>query len=562
MKNKKLIFLPIALFAIVLLNILASFFFFRIDLTSEKRFSLSDNTKKMMKSLDKPVNVIIYLDGDLNPGFLKLRKSTEELLQEMDVYANKDLTYEFVNPSAAATEKERNETYTKLEGRGLHATVVYDKDEEGKAVQKVVFPWAVIVYGNDSIPVRLLQNNPQFTGEENLNHSAENLEYVFADALRVRLQKSVDKVAFIEGHGELLAEDVYDASVTLSKYFQVDRGALGYDASVLDGYKAIIVAGPKAKFNEREKFIIDQYIMNGGRVLWMLDGVRLANDSLSTVGMSPAIPLDLNISDQLFRYGVRIVPAILEDMQCVQVPMNVAKKGEQPQYEAMPFYYSPLLLASPESPVTKNIVEVKANFASGIDLNVSNGEDVKKSVLLATSNATHVEPTPTRIDLSSMYDMDSKTYFNQHYMPVAALVEGTFSSIYTNRMAPDSVTTTRPFMAKSKNTRMIFVANSEIIRNDIVGTQANPQIVPLGYDRYTGREFGNRNFIVNSVLYLTDDEGWLQLRSREFKLRLLNKVEIIKNKTFFQVVNVILPVLLLLGFGAVNVVVRKRRYAK
>jgi ABC-2 type transport system permease protein len=161
-----------------------------------------------------------------------------------------------------------------------------------------------------------------------------------------------------------------------------------------------------------------------------------------------------------------------------------------------------------------------------------------------------------------MYDMDSKTYFNQHYMPVAALVEGTFSSIYTNRMAPDSVTTTRPFMAKSKNTRMIFVANSEIIRNDIVGTQANPQIVPLGYDRYTGREFGNRNFIVNSVLYLTDDEGWLQLRSREFKLRLLNKVEIIKNKTFFQVVNVILPVLLLLGFGAVNVVVRKRRYAK
>jgi ABC-2 type transport system permease protein len=369
-------------------------------------------------------------------------------------------------------------------------------------------------------------------------------------------------VAFIEGHGELLAEDVYDASVALSKYFQVDRGALGYDASVLDGYKAIIIAGPKAKFNEREKFIIDQYIMNGGRVLWMLDGVRLANDSLSTVGMSPAIPLDLNLSDQLFRYGVRIVPAILEDMQCVQVPMNVAKKGEQPQYEAMPFYYSPLLLASPESPVTKNIVEVKANFASGIDLNVSNGEDVKKSVLLATSNATHVEPTPTRIDLSSMYDMDSKTYFNQHYMPVAALVEGTFSSIYTNRMAPDSVTTTRPFMAKSKNTRMIFVANSEIIRNDIVGTQANPQIVPLGYDRYTGREFGNRNFIVNSVLYLTDDEGWLQLRSREFKLRLLNKVEIIKNKTFFQVVNVILPVLLLLGFGAVNVVVRKRRYAK
>ncbi|MBP5743014.1 MAG: Gldg family protein, partial [Paludibacteraceae bacterium] len=415
---------------------------------------------------------------------------------------------------------------------------------------------------NDSIPVRLLQNNPQFSGEENLNHSAENLEYVFADALRVRLQKKIEKVAFLEGHGELMAEDVYDASVALSKYFQVDRGVIGNDASVLDDYKAIIIAGPKAQFNEREKFIIDQYIMNGGRVLWMLDGVRLANDSLATVGMSPAIPLDLNLSDQLFRYGVRVVPAILEDMQCVQVPMNVAKKGEQPQYEAMPFYYSPLLLASPESPVTKNIVEVKANFASGIDLNVSNGEDVKKSVLLATSNATHVEPTPTRIDLSSMYDMDSKTYFNQHYMPVAALLEGTFSSIYTNRMAPDSVTTHRPFMSKSKNTRMIFVANSEIIRNDIVGTQANPQIVPLGYDRYTGREFGNRNFVINSVLYLTDDEGWLQLRSREFKLRLLNKVEIIKNKTFFQVVNVMLPVLLLLAFGVVNVVVRKRKYAK
>lgn len=562
MGKKKIRYVAAAVAVLVLLYVVFSFVRVRVDLTSEKRYSLSENTKGMMRKLDRPTHVVIYLDGDLNAGFLRLQKATTELLDEMAVYAGDDFDYELVNPSGNPNQKRREENYARMESRGLKATVVYEKDDEGKAIQKVVFPWAVVVYGKDSIPVSLLQNNPQLSGDENLNNSSENLEYVFMDALRVRLQKEVRKVAFLEGHGELPAEEVYDASLSLSKYFQVDRGVLMNDASVLDAYDAVIIAGPTREFSEGDKFILDQYIMNGGGVLWLLEGVRMASDSLSTTGVTPAIPLELNLGDMLFKYGVRMVPALLEDMQCVQIPMNVAQKGDAPKYEAMPFYYSPLLLASPESPITRNIVQVRGTFTSGVDLSVNGNRNVKKSILLVTSNATHVEPTPARIDLSRMYDMDSKTYFSQHYMPVAALLEGRFGSVYENRMLPDSVRMTRPFRKESKRTRMIVAADADLIRNEIQGTQASPQVVPMGYDRYTGREYGNRDFIVNSVLYLTDDSGWLDLRSREFRLRMLNKVEIIKHKTLFQVINVGLPLVLLMVFGVCFNVWRRRKYGK
>lgn len=552
----------LVLVGIVLLNVLSAYFFFRLDLTSEKRYSISQNTKKLMSGLDKKLHVRIYLDGDLNPGFLRLKKSTAELLDEFKVYSNTDLTYDFVNPSSAENQEAREKVYTQLEARGLKATVVYEKDEEGKSIQKVVFPWAEIYYEGDTVPVGLLKNNPHFSGSQNLNNSIESLEFEFTDAIRIKTMKSITKIAFIEGHGEYPAEMVYDASEAFSRYFQVDRGVLGDDPAVLDAYKAIVIANPQTPFSEKDKFIIDQYIMQGGRVMWLLDGVRMAMDSLSTLGVSPVIPLNVNLDDQLFKYGLRIAPVMLQDLQCTQVPMNVARKGEPSKFESMPWYYSPLLLASPEHPISRNLVEVKADFASAIDLSVSENSKVKKSVLLVTSNATHVEITPARIDLSTMYDMDSKSYFNMGYIPVAASLEGRFSSVYTNRLPPEGVIQRGPIKTESEPTRMLVVADADVIRNDVQGTGVEMQILPMGYDRYSKQEYGNRSFILNSMLYLADDDGWLQLRSREFKLRLLNKKTVIIAKKQLQIFNVVLPLIVLLIFAFVYGFIRKKLYSR
>ncbi len=562
LKRKNILFFIIVLTIIVLLNILASFIFFRIDLTADKRYSISNNTKKLMSNLDKDIQINIYLDGDLNPGFLRLKKATGELLDEFKRYSNSNFSYQYINPSAASNDEARNKKYIELFNKGMEATEIHEKDDEGKVIRKVIFPWAEIIIGKDTSLVKLLKNNPRLSGEINLNTSIENLEFEFTDAIRTKTTKTISKIAFLEGHGEYPTELVYDASVAFSKYFQVDRGQLGSDPTILKDYKAIIIAGPQTAFSESDKFIIDQYIMNGGRVMWLIDGVRLSIDSLSTRGISPAIPLNLNLDDLLFKYGVRIAPVILEDMQCVQIPMNMSAIGEEPKFEPMPWYYSPLLLTSPDHPITRNLMEVKANFASAIDNSISTPKNIQKSILLVTSNATHVELTPSRIDLNTMYEMNSKTYFNLHYIPVAIALEGNFSSVFTNRMIPQGIITNRPIKTQSEHTRMVVIADADIIRNEIQGSGNNMQPLPMGLDRYSGQEYGNRNFILNSLLYLTDDDGWLQLRSCDFTLRTLNKREVVAGKEKWKIINVVLPLGLVILFAAGYNFYRKRKFSK
>lgn len=562
MKNNKNIrnFL-FALIALALINVVSQYLFFRLDLTSEKRYSISPATKQLLKDLKKPMVINIYLEGDLNPGFLRLKKATAELLDEFKVY-NKNITYSYINPSAGTSAKEREQNYVRMEARGLQGTEVYEKDNEGKSITKIVFPWAEIIYNNkDTIAVNLLKNIPGRSGDENLNISIENLEFEFTDALRVKASKGITKIAFIEGHGELDEDLVYDACSSFSRYFQIDRGKLGTDPNILTPYKAIVIAKPIQAFTEQEKFIIDQYIMNGGRVLWLIDGVRIAQDSLSTMGISPTIPFQLNLDDQLFRYGVRVAPVLLQDMQSTYVPMNVSGSGQAPNFQLMPFYYSPLLLPSPYHLISKNIVQVKANFTSAIEL-VGKDKKVKKDILLITSNATNVQSTPSTVDLNRMYEIDKKTFFNVAYVPVAVAMEGIFSSVFTNRMIPKGIESTGIIKHESKKTRMVVVADGDIIRNEVEGLGANRQILPLGYDRYMQQQFGNRSFILNTMLYLADDEGWLALRSREFKLRMLNKRAVSVERKFWQTLNTVLPLGTLVIFMVAYGIIRKRKYSR
>ena len=549
------------LLAIAGLALLSVFFFFRIDLTSEKRYSISQPTKTLLKKANAPIKVSIYLEGDLNPGFTRLKNSTKSLLDEMSVYAAEGIDMEFINPSTAATQAEREQKYLELEAEGMTPTAIYERDKEGKSIQKIVFPWVKMTYGNKTVVVNLLKNIRGLQGEENLNISIENLEFEITDGIRRLINSQVSKIAFIEGHGELNEAETYDISKVLSRYFQIDRGTLATDATILTEYKAIIIAKPTQPFSESDKYIIDQYIMNGGKVLWLMDGVRVSMENLSTTGISPAIALDLNLDDLLFKYGIRIQPVLLQDVQCASVPVNIAPEGAQPQFEPTPWFFAPLLLTSSQHPISKNITEVRSEFVSTIEV-VGENNNTKASLLLATSDNTHIFSTPATIDLSETHDTKDKNYFNMSYMPVSVLMEGEFESNFANRMRPKEITNAFPLLKKSLKTRQIFVADGDIIRNETNGIASDSTTLPLGFDRYMNQQFGNRDFIANAVLYLTDDEGWIDLRSRSLKLRLLNKQLVNNERLTIQLVSILTPLLLLAIFAVLYNILRKRKYTK
>jgi len=547
------------LMCLVTFFIISFFYFIRVDLTSDKRYSISDQTKNLMAKTDSPLQVTVFLDGDLNPGFTRLKKSTAELLDELSVYSDKGMDIKYENPSVADTPDQRDKKYADLQSRGLMPTAVYERDKEGKSIQKIIFPWIEMTYKGKKVQVCLLKNILGNSGEENLNISIENLEFEITDGIRRLVNTEVSKIAFIEGHGELSEAETYDISKSLSQYFQIDRGILGSNAAILDNYKMIIIAKPVKPFSESDKYILDQYIMNGGRVLWLLDGVRISKENLSTTGLSPAIGLDLNLNDQLFRYGVRINPVLLQDVQCASVPVNIAPANAPPQFEPTPWYYAPLLLTSPDHPVTRNINEVRSEFCSGIDL-VGENKQMKSQVLLATSDNTHVIGTPTTVDLSQKLNANDKTYFNLGYVPVAVSLDGVFESDFANRMTPAGLKNASPIRKISLNTRQIFVADGGIIRNEV--TVKDSTSVPLGYDRYTNQQYGNKDFIQNAVLYLADNDGWIQLRSRTLKLRLLNKRITNEDRTTWQMINVLIPIAFLLILGILYQIIRKRKYTR
>lgn len=553
MKRQKRPYFLFGLAIIIALNLLANIFFFRIDLTADKRNSISAPTKQLMRNLSQPLSITIYLDGDLNAGFVRLQKAVAELLDELDMYAGQRIDYQFINPSEADDAQQRQQQYETLIAKGMSPTVIYEKDKEGKSMQRIVFPWAEIRYGNKTRNLCLLKNIRGYSGDENLNMSIESLEYEMTDAIRVLMQTKVQKIAFIEGHGELPEANTYDISLAWSRYFQIDRGVLGNDASVLDGYKAIVIAAPQSALSESDKYIIDQYIMYGGRVMWLLDGVKFDMQALSQTGVSPAMPLDLNLTDMLFRYGIRINPVLLQDEQCLPVPVNVAPESSPADFQPMPWYFAPLLLTSPAHPVSRNIAPISSTFVSCIDF-VGNNPQQNSAVLLASSNATHVIQTPATINITET--TPTENYFNTGYIPVAGAIEGCFESAFTHRLMPQNIVNAKPKRTESVPTRQIVIASGSIIRNELEKGEA----LPVGYDRYTQNQFGNRDFLANALLYLTDDEGWINLRGKNFTLRLLNQNISRQKKGTVQWINIGLPIICLLGFGTGFSIYRKRRY--
>ncbi len=552
MKFLKKYSLLIGCLIVLLLNCLSANLFFRIDLTSDKRHSVSQPTKQLMAGLNEEVEVTIYLDGEMNSGFLRLKRSVAELLDELSIYAPEGITYSFTNPTSLPQEEQKQLMQLFAEN-GISPTTIYERNRDGKSVQRLLFPWLKISYGDKQQWVSLLKNIKGNSGEENLNISIESLEFQLTDALRLLTQKEIQKIAFIEGHGELSDYNTWDISLALSRYFQIDRGVLGTDASVLDDYKAIIIAAPTQPFSENDKYIIDQYIMRGGRVLWLIDGIRLDENSLSTTGMSPTIPMDVNLTDMLFRYGVRVNPMIVQDQQCLLVPVNVASSGEPAHFEPMPWYFAPLLLTSPNHPVSRNLPQVTGTFVSCLDM-VGQNDNLRRDVLLATSNATHIISAPAAINVEEIEL--TPDYFNLAYVPVAVALDGVFPSLFAHRLMPQNITNAPAKLKESVPTKQIVMASGSFISNDI----QDGQPLPVGYDRYTQTQFGNRDFFVNALLYLTDDQGWINLRNKQLKIRLINKNIATNARLPLQLVNVGMPLLLLAIFGVVFLWMRRRVY--
>lgn len=553
--NKRSIWPVIGIIVIVLINIVFSGRFFRVDLTEEKRYTLAPVTKHFLSNLETDVFIRVYLEGELNAGFRKLAHSTRETMEEFRIISRGKVKYEFVDPT------DNPEIKNELNELGVSPVPVFEATADGRRIQSNVYPFAHFRVGEYEMAVNLLENIPGLNATANLNLSMEGLEYKISSSIRNMLTDEVQAVAFLEGHGELDEMDVYDISEELSHYYQVDRGSLISNPYILDSYKVLIVAKPKEKFAERDKFILDQYVMRGGKILWLIDAVYITLDSLKGAAQTPGVATELGIEDMLFRYGVRVNMELLQDVQSALIPVNVSPQVEQSRMVPMPWMFNPLMGTNTSHPVTRGVNLVKGEFVSSIDTVGSFGL-MRRDILLQTGQYSRRMPVPVYVSLAMVNEQPNREEFNQSYIPTAVAMEGVFPSLYTNRPVPPGVDIDpSDIKRESVSTRMIVVADGDVIRNEVrMRYSASPQIVPLGYDEVSSQNFGNKDFILNAVHYLADDEGWMSLRTRDYRIRLLDREKLSHDLDFWKWLNLAVPPLFLLLVGAGFIIWRRYKY--
>lgn len=560
------------LIIIILLNIIGNYIFTRFDLTSEKRYSLSQPTKQMLNKLDDIVYFQIYLEGEFPAGFKRLKRETREMLDQFRAYSD-NIQYEFINPSASSDPRERNDVYQLLMERGLSPTDLQVKTNEGSS-QQIIFPGAIVTYKGKEVPVELLLSQMGVPPEEVLNNSIQNLEFNLANAISKLSVLRKPKIGFVEGHGELSILETADIAYALSEYYAVERVEIAGQLNSLterqnvdstqtvirNKFDAIIIAKPDTAFDEKDKFIIDQFIMRGGKVMWLIDPVFASMDSIQSADATVGVINELNLTDQLFNYGVRLNTNLVMDINALPIPLKTGDMGGSPQIEFFPWYYFPVLNPLQEHPIVKNLNAIKTEFVSSIDTLDKKG--IENTILLTSSQYSRTVNTPVLISLDILQKEPDMRLYNKEHIPVAVLLEGTFTSLYWNRIPPE-IRDSKDigFIASSEPVKMIVVADGDMIKNQVRknGEQLTPY--PLGYDRYTGQTFGNKEFILNAMNYLIDENGLISIRSRELKLRMLDKTKINEHQLFWQLLNTIVPVIFIIILGIVLFYIRKKKYA-
>ena len=574
LKKNQIVSLFVTVVIVVVLNVIGSFVFTRFDLTSEKRYTLSPTTKDILNGLDDYVYFKVYLEGDFPAGFKKLRRETKEMLDEFRAYT-KYIDYEFINPSESGDAAERNDTYRQLYQAGLNPTNLVDKNSDGSTKQMVIWPGALVSYRNNTeIAIDLLENQLGQSPEDALNASMQNLEFRLIDAVKkvTRLQRP--NIAFIQGHGELETQDVYDIVQTLAQNYIVDTVTINgrvdalihrtqhedKDVKAFASYDAIVIAKPTQPFDEKDKFLIDQYIMHGGKVLWLVEPVYATMDSLQSQESTIGLEQDLNLDDMLFKYGVRLNRDLLLDLNCAALPIRTGQVAGQAQLEFFRWYYFPLLQAASNHPMVRNMNSIKADFVSSVDATTS-ANGIEQIPLLKTSDYTKVSGTPVFISLAMLRQSPDKRMFSSKGKNVAYLLKGSFPSLYANRIPQEIVDDqATDFMEESKPTAMIVVADGDLIRNQIDIKRKTP--LPLGYDQFTQNTYANKEFIENAISYLVDGEGLIDIRSRELKVRLLDMTKINQERAKWQVINTLVPIALIIALGFVMAFIRKKKYSK
>ncbi len=550
--------------SVFLLNFIGAYIHGRLDLTAEKRYSVADETRKRLENLKDVVLIKVYLEGDFPPGFQKLKSGVNDLLSEYRNISGGKVDFEFINPAESGLNSEgTNEVYKELYRKGLLPTDLQVGQEGGGMERKIIWPGALLVHRGKEVAINFLRGQSGAgTPLEVINRSEENLEYEFTNAIRKVSVNEKPKVAFVSGQGEFASKYVADISQELNEFYDVERYRLGRAEPIPSEYKCIIVAKPDSVFSDWAKFKLDQYIMNGGRVLWLIDGTAANMDSLQGNPAFLAMPLELGLGEMFFKYGFRINNDLVQDIKSSQIPVIVGSFNGKPQQKLFPWFYYPLVSTDNEHPLVRNLDPIQLQFAGTIDL-IEN--DIKKTVLLKTSRYTKVLYAPTRVNLSIIKEAPNPTQFNKPFQNVAVLLEGEFESFYKNRLMLGFAENVLDSMglkqiSRSPANRMIVVSDGDVIGNYV--TKKSENMFPLGYDRFSGQTYGNKYFMLNCVDYLASDDGMIGLRSRELKLRMLNQQKVKAEKIIWQVINIGLPLVLLTLFGVYYAWRRRKKFAK
>jgi ABC-2 type transport system permease protein len=546
---------------LVFVNIIGRFFYAHIDLTEEKRFTLTPTTRHLLEGVEERVYVEVLLGGDYPAGFKRLPNATRDMLEDFRSQ-NSLIDYDFQDPFAGAP-KEVNDRVKALSESGIYPMDI-GINETGQETRKRAYPVAVFHYGSRKVPVNLIENNSPVISPEVINNSVEKLEYKFASALKKVLNNERKNILFLGGHGELTEQQTMDLERSLRQFYNTDHLTLDSVISI-DPEKCalLVVAKPRSAFSEKDKFKIDQYIMAGGNSLWLIDRLGADLDSLNRQPRFVPTDYPLNLEDMLFRYGIRIQPDLILDIECTQIPLKVGDLGGTPQFKLFPWYFHPAVLPSGEHRIAKNVDRVELRFCSSIDT-IRTKTNVLKTPILRSSQYSRLQFSPVDINFEMLREAPDPQKFNKGSQIVGMLLEGRFPSNFENRVSLEMDAQLKQaginFRSVGEPARMVVISDGDIAANYI--RPDNKSWLPLGFNQFENRAYANKDLMLNAIEYLIDPNGVVEARSREVKLRRLDTVRAKKEKTMWQVINIGAPLLLLFLFWFVSGWWRKRRYVR
>jgi len=545
---------------LVLLNVLAQYFYTRFDFTKEKRYTLTQKTKENLQKTTKDITITVFLDGEIPAAFKRLRNATKDLLNDYKAYSNANVKIVFEDPLANVPANEQDTIINRYLQIGIKPLAVNIKSDAG-ITQKIIFPMALIESDGMQMPVNLLQKTGGAATdyEENITSSIQNLEYTFTSAIKRIITKSNPRIGFTEGHGEPSNLYLYDAITSLSQQYYVGRVDLKLITKEgLDNLKVLIVAKPQQALTEVEKYKINYFVMQGGRVVWAVDQVGAELDSLQKRPQIMAVNKQLNLDDMLFEYGARINYNLITDINCALIPYATGAAGQQTQIDTAPWWYFPILMPDTTSNVVKNIDGIRTEFASTVDtIGVPN---VNKKIILQTSPNNKIYDAPKLLSLQLLAQQPTPEEYASTPKSAGILLEGSFKSVFLNRPVPEGITEKYDVPATSKPTKMIVIGDGDIFSNQVSKSENTP--FPLGFDRYSQQNYGNKALLLNIADYFTDDDNLITLRNKEIKVRLLDKARLRTEKTKWQLINAVAPLLLLICFAIFQHYYRKHKYAK